>query len=186
MKYAQDNNGVLKYPTDAEFVGIPNWDQHDQAQRSMGYMPLVGEADDRDGYTASPATWHIVHQSTTRTEPRQAYEEDEQGRTQMVMRDDNITVDTSYIQVDSWEYAEIPPAPAPVVRYSKYKIQLASQKRNLWEQVKSAIATAGLQDSWSNIVDIASDNEELDRALPAIRDMFGTDVVNAVLEESIV
>ena len=56
MKYAQDNNGVLKYPTDAEFVGIPNWEQHDQAQRRKGYMPLVGTPEEREGYTAFPAT----------------------------------------------------------------------------------------------------------------------------------
>jgi len=72
------------------------------------------------------------------------------------------------------------------VRYSKYRIQLACQKRGLWEQVKSAISSAELQDSWENIVDIASDNEELERALPTIKEQFGEDVVDAVLAESIV
>ena len=72
----------------------------------------------------------------------------------------------------------------PVKRYSKYKIQLAAQERSLWEQVKSAIAGAGLQDSWSNIVDIAADNPELQAALPAIREAFGSDTVDAVLEEA--
>ena len=73
----------------------------------------------------------------------------------------------------------------PAVRYSKYKIQLATQSRGLWEQVKAAIAAAGLQDSWANIVDIASDNPELQRALPAIRETFGSETVDAVLRESI-
>lgn len=76
-------------------------------------------------------------------------------------------------------------ADPPVVRYSKYKIQIACQKRNLWEQVKEAIAAAGKADSWSNIQDIASDNEELVAALPQIRNIFGSALVDQVLSESI-
>lgn len=73
----------------------------------------------------------------------------------------------------------------PVVRYSKYKIQIACQKRNLWEQVKTAITEAGLSDSWSNIQDIASDNPELVAALPAIRQAFGSELVDEVLSECV-
>lgn len=72
-----------------------------------------------------------------------------------------------------------------VVRYSKYKIQIACQKRNLWEQVKEAIAAAGLSDSWANIQDIASGNPEFVAALPGIRQSFGTELVDDVLSESI-
>lgn len=72
-----------------------------------------------------------------------------------------------------------------VVEYSKYKIQLACQKRELWEQVKAAIAASGKQDSWDNIIDIASDNPELLAVLPAIKETFGEEVVEAVLQESI-
>lgn len=75
--------------------------------------------------------------------------------------------------------------PPPVVRYSKYKIQIACQKRNLWEQVKTAITEAGLSDSWSNIQDIASDNPELVAALPAIRQAFGSELVDEVLSECV-
>ena len=74
--------------------------------------------------------------------------------------------------------------PAPV-RYSKYKIQLACQKRGLWQQVKTAIHDAGMDDSWANIQDIASDNPELVAALPGIRQSFGTELVDEVLSESI-
>lgn len=74
--------------------------------------------------------------------------------------------------------------PDPAKRYSKYKLQLATQARGLWEQVKAEIMEAGLQDSWSNIVDIAADNPELQAALPAIRQAFGSDTVDAVLEEA--
>ena len=72
-----------------------------------------------------------------------------------------------------------------VVIYSKYKIQLATQARGLWVRVKDAIAKAGLQDSWSNIKDISSDNEELQRALPKIKQTFGEQLVEEVLSESI-
>lgn len=77
-------------------------------------------------------------------------------------------------------------ADPPIVRYSKYKIQLATEKRNLWQQVKEAIAAAGKTDSWNNIQDIASNNPELVATLPAIRQAFGSDLVDAVLQESII
>lgn len=77
-------------------------------------------------------------------------------------------------------------ADPPIVRYSKYKIQLATEKRNLWQQVKEAIAAAGKTDSWNNIQDIASNNLELVATLPAIRQAFGSDLVDAVLQESII
>lgn len=157
MTYARDDNGTLIYPTDAEFVGIPNWWLHDYQLRKRRYMPLVGDAEPRDGYTPKPSKWHIEGAGNA-----------------------------AYIQVTEWEYIEIPPAPEPVVKYSKYKIQLACQDRNLWEHVKEAIASAGLTDSWSNIIELSSDNQELKDALPEIKKMFGADVVEAVLRESIV
>ena len=78
------------------------------------------------------------------------------------------------------------PSPVPVVRYSKYRIQLACQRRGLWERVKEAIARAGLQDSWANIIDIRSDNPELQMVLPTIETLFGATTVAAVLAESII
>ena len=72
-----------------------------------------------------------------------------------------------------------------VVRYSKYKIQLACQKLGIWQDVKEAIALSGFQDSWNNIVDICSDNQELQKALPAIRELFGSELVDRVLSESV-
>ena len=75
----------------------------------------------------------------------------------------------------------------PVVRYSKYKIQIAAQKRGLWDQLKEAIAAAGLADSWTNVEskELTSDNEQLVAALPTIREMFGSELVDTVLKESI-
>ena len=80
---------------------------------------------------------------------------------------------------------EIPePVPEPV-RYSKYKIKIACEKRNLWNDVKTAIENAGKWDSFLIIQDIAGDNPELLEALPAIREAFGSQVVDEVLAESI-
>lgn len=76
-------------------------------------------------------------------------------------------------------------ADPPIVRYSKYKIQLATEKRGLWNQVKEAIAAAGKSDSWANIQDIASNNPELVATLPQIRQAFGSELVDTVLSESI-
>ena len=178
MQYARDKDGILIYPTEGEFHGVANWEEHDKLLRRARYMPLHGDAPEREGYAAKPKTWHVVTGSETHVEPRQG----EDGE----MHDTPIEVDTSYFVVDEWDYEPLPPPEPEVVRYSKYKIQLACQSRGLWEQLKEKIAEAGLQDSWSNIVDISSDNDELKNvALPALRAAFGSDVVDAVLAESI-
>ncbi|MBQ7649699.1 MAG: hypothetical protein IJS15_02005 [Victivallales bacterium] len=156
MNWAKEENGVLKYPSENEFYGVSNWRSHDKLLRMKGYVPMRGDAPSREGYAAVPKTWHVVEQDVA-----------------------------SYIQVDEWDYVPLPEPEPEVVRYSKYKIQLACQSRGLWERVKEKIAAAGLQDSWSNIVDMASDNPELLVALPAIKEFFGADVVDAVLAESI-
>lgn len=136
-QYAKDVDGVLEYPRQEEFVGIPNWQQHDFKLRQKKYKPLVGTPEEREGYTAEPKTWHLVEQSSTRIEPRRedpvtkepfmedVMEEDpethEMKKTgeRQVTRDTPITVDESYYQVDEWEYTPIPepePEPVPVER----------------------------------------------------------------------
>lgn len=161
MRRAKVVDNALVYPSAAEFAGVPNWPSFDRLLWEHGYMPMLGEPEEREGYDAvAPSEWHVVGEGGD-----------------------------AYIQIDAWEYEPIPapePVPPPVVRYSKYQIQLACQRRNLWEQVKGAVMAAGLQDSWSNIVDIASDNAELQAALPMIRELFGADVVDAVLAESVI
>ena len=124
--YAKIENDALIYPQASEFAGIPHYEMNDSAQRRRGYLPIVGTHEEREGYSATPSAWHVVEQSTTRTEPRQQTVEDwetdeETGErrktgehTEMV--DTEITVDTSYIQVDEWEYAELPPEPEPEQR----------------------------------------------------------------------
>ena len=128
MKYAKDIDSRLVYPTDEEFRGIPNWWLHDAALRRHNYKPLVGEAEQREGYTAVPATWHVVEQSEKRTEPRQVLVPDidpetgEQTREHYEMRDEPVVYNTSYIQIDSWSYVPVPPPepePATLEDYNR-------------------------------------------------------------------
>lgn len=123
QEYAKDTGGSLQFATDSEFRMIPNWRTNEAAVRRKGYLPLIGTPEEREGYSATPSRWHIVQQSATRIEPRQRtvedYEKDEEtGESRKVgehteMVDTEITVDTSYIQIDSWEYQELPPPPEP-------------------------------------------------------------------------
>lgn len=124
--WAKEKDGSLQYAREEEFMGIPNWRTHEAACRARGYMPLEGEAEIREGYTAAPATWHTVSQTIMKIEPRQktvpVYEEDPETHEQVqvgertIMEDKEITFDKSYIQIDTWDYTQIPvypPDPEP-------------------------------------------------------------------------
>ena len=121
--YAKIIDNALQFPQASEFRGVPNYMLNDQALRRKSYLPLVGTPEEREGYSATPSSWHVVQQSATRIEPRQQtvadYEKDEEtGERRKVgehteMVDTEITVDTSYIQIDDWQYTELPPEPEP-------------------------------------------------------------------------
>lgn len=123
QEYAKEVGSSLQFATDAEFVGVPNWRTNQAAARRKDYLPVSGEAPQREGYTATPSRWHVVQQSETRIEPRQTVVEDyeenpETHERQKVgehteMVDTTITIDTSYISIDSWDYQELPPPPEP-------------------------------------------------------------------------
>lgn len=120
-QYARDNDDTLQYPTASEFPGVPNALTHDSLLRRHGYMPLVGETEPREGYNTVPATWHTVTQSETRVEPRQVLVPDYDPETHektgehYEMQDTEVVYDTSYIQIDTWDYIPIPPPePEPV------------------------------------------------------------------------
>jgi len=188
MQYAKETEyQTLRYPNAAEFPGIPNWEEHDVALRAKDYMPLVGEPDYRPGYEAEPATWHTVYQSEEHeTSGPDGEETDPETGAPVPGVRRTYTVDTSYIQVDTWEYIPIPEPEPPVVRYSRYLIKRACERRGLWEQVKAAIEAAGKWESFLIINDIASDNQELEEAMPLIVQTFGQALVDEVLAESIV
>ena len=197
-QYAKIENDILVYACAADFPSVPNWETHESAVRRKGFLPVAGDAEPREGYEAQPATWHIVPQAITRIEPRQVvvpdYEYDEETHERRKtgehteMQDTEITLDKSFINVDSWEYVPIPvppPEPPPVVRYSKYALKNACLKRNLWDEVKGMIEAAGKWESFLLIQDLSSDNAELAEVMPSIVEHFGADIVEAVLAESI-
>ncbi len=177
MTYARIENDALIYPTEAEFRGIPNWQTHDAAQRKKGYMPLVGVAEPREGYTATPATWHTVTQSETKMEPRredpvtkEPFMEDilepdpETGEIKkvgerQVTRIVPVEFDTSYLQIDSFNYIPVP-IPEPVLprRFSKGDLLEALTGCNLYEQAKAIYAAdMDLQIAWAGFADIDMD-----------------------------
>lgn len=121
--YAKIIDNALTYPSTDEFRGVPNYMLNDNALRRKSYLPLVGTPEEREGYSATPSRWHIVQQSETRIEPRQQVVEDytenpetherEKTGEHTEMVDTEITIDTSYIQIDEWQYTENPPEPEP-------------------------------------------------------------------------
>ena len=129
--YAKIIDNALQYPQAIEFAGIPHYETNDSAQRRRQYLPLIGEAEPREGYSATPSSWHVVEQSTTRIEPRREdpvtkepfmediMEEDPETHEmkkvgeRQVTREVPVEFDTSYIQIDDWQYTELPPPPEP-------------------------------------------------------------------------
>lgn len=188
--WAKINGDTLAYPLPSEFRGIPNWPEHAPACRSRGYLPLIGEPDPREGFTAIPARWHVVEQTETHTEPRQAFEdvmqevpvggaaEGEEPRTElrvvgqrMVMRDTEVTTDASYIQIDEWSYEPLPePAPTvpPPVRYSKLRLHRALDAAGIWDTIWHALTDAQ-RAYWQDAQELSSDDPEFALALATLR-----------------
>ena len=193
MIYAKESNGTLVQPADSEFSGVPGWRSHDALLRSKGYLPVHGYPERQDGKRIVIDSYVLVESATETTEPRQTVVITTNENGEMTygyeMEDTPVTVDTSYWQVTSSHYVDLPskqvidPGPS-VVHYSKYALKQACVKRGLWEDVKAAIEAAGKWESFLLIQAITSDNAELQEALPGIRQIFGSDVVDAVLEES--
>lgn len=193
MIYAKESNGTLVQPTENEFCGVPGWRTHDALLRSKDYLPVHGYPPHEDGKRIVIDSYEKTVSSTETTEPRQTVviTTNENGEMSYgyEMEDTPVSVDTSYWSITAWHYVDLPipvqPTPGPeVVHYSKYALKQACEKRGLWEQVKSAIEAAGKWESFLLIQAISSDNSELQEALPGIRQIFGSDVVDAVLEES--
>ena len=163
--WAKEVNHALVYANGEEFKGVPNWATHEARCRKAGYLPLVGEPDPREGYTAEPASWHTVEQTETRVEPRQTIVEDFDPKTgektgeHTEMQDTEVEFDTSYIQVDTWSYTPIP-VPEPVLprQFSKGDLLEALMGCNLYEQAKAIYAEdMDLQIAWAGFADIDMD-----------------------------
>lgn len=53
------NAQTVQYPQASEFAGIVNWQYHDKQLRKHGYLPLVGEPEERLGVTAKPSAFEL-------------------------------------------------------------------------------------------------------------------------------
>lgn len=167
--YAKIVNDTLAYPEAGEFAGVTNWETCEPALRGAGYMPLVGEAEQREGYTATPSAWEVVAQSETRIEPRQVVA----GGTEM--RDTEITVDTSFIRVTAWDYTQIPtPEPEEIdwedfsdlpTTFSKWELIQAWQGTGDLDNLLSSVGTGkqNLLVAWSSLPDTIDLQEILTR-----------------------
>lgn len=76
------------------------------------------------------------------------------------------------------------PEPETPHIYSKYKIKLACEELNIWEEVKSYIEQFGKWESFLLITDISSDNAEFQTVLPTLEQAFGENTVKIILEAS--
>jgi hypothetical protein len=104
---------------------------------------------------------------------------------------------TKYTEKMEKVYEELKKADGDITAGSANEIALEIAQAALtakYGYAKASLITTGIRiggavadkaDSWSNIQDIASDNEELVAALPQIRNIFGSALVDQVLSESI-
>ena len=121
QKYAKYiSETEVQYPTAEEFIGVVNWQSHDFALRSKGYVPLIGDHKTPEGYVSRPVKFQFSRRANERIESRpfevDDYEEDlethERKKTgsHTEWRDTAIEVDESFISVLEWEDTEIIPS----------------------------------------------------------------------------
>lgn len=157
MQHARIQDSTLIFPEPDEFRGIPNWTSHDAILRQRGYLPVHGEPEQRDGYTASPKSWHIVGQKEY----------------------------TSYIQIDEWTYTPIPiPEPAPLpTRFSKGTLLEALRGCNLYEQARAIYAAdMDLQIAWAGFADIDMEYPACQQIMQQYSELFTEENVRTLLE----
>ena len=191
MQYARIHRDQLVYPTTADFPGVPGWQSNEPAMRRKGWLPLVGDPEPREGYTAEPSEWHTVSQSETRIEPRNEDPvtkepfieiDPETGEARQVTRIVPVEFDTSYIQVDSWSYAPIP-VPAPVLprQFSKGDLLEALMGCGLYDQAKAIYAAdMDLQIAWAGFADIDMDYEATKGIMQQYLELFSAENVLAL------
>lgn len=191
MKYAREHRNQLVYPTTADFIGIPNWQSNEPAMRRKRWLPLVGDPEPREGYTATPATWHMVEQTETRIEPRNEDPvtkepfieiDPKTGEARQVTREVPVEFDTSYIQVDSWSYVPVP-VPEPVLprQFSKGDLLEALIGCGLYDQAKAIYAAdMDLQIAWAGFADIDMDYPTAQSIMQQYPELFSAENVLAL------
>ena len=130
IRYARINGDKLEYPKTSEFSNIRSVTPSDSLLRNHGYMPLVGVAEQREGYNAKPARWHVENLSETRKAYRKEFQDvygtSPFGKRVVVGRkevevEDDVEVDKSYILIDEWSYEPMRQPSQAVVDDSEFK-----------------------------------------------------------------
>ena len=193
-EYAKIVDEQLVFPTDAEFKAVPNWRTHESCLRKHGYMPLVDtEHEEREGYTATPKTFHVVQQSETRDVPTQVIvedwsEPDEHGERHKTGEHTEIQIlpkvfDTSYIEVTEYEYTPIPVPPEPPLlrQFSKGDLLEALMALNLYDQAKQIYANdLDLQIAWAGFANIDMDYSACQAIMQQYSEFFTPANVEAI------
>lgn len=190
-KWVKEYGDTLVYATQADFPGVVNWSAHDALCRSRGWLPLRGEPEPREGFSASPKAWHVHTVGSVRVEPRQVrvddWEEDPETHERRVvgwhyeMRDTEVTLDKSAIVVDEWAYTPIPvPPPAPE-RYSILRIYDALRAAGIWEDVRAAIEESGQMERLTFANELATDYPPFAAFLAQMRTAYGDQTVDEIL-----
>ena len=196
MQYAHYiSETEVQYPTDAEFIGIPNWRQHDAELRRHNYVPLQGEPEPRLGVTAEPSRFSFIRQTATRIEPRpyevEDWEEDPETHerrktgTHTEWRDTEIQVDASYIQVLDWTYTPIPePEPVPLpTRFTKGTLLEALKANDLYDQAKAIyMEDIDLQIAFAGFADIDLGYPVTQKIMEQYPELFSQKNVQLLLE----
>ena len=128
--YAKIENDEFIYPTDEEFDGIANWRHNDALLRKHGYMPVVGEHKEMEGYVAKPSSWEICIETETANEQRQVFYTvlDSKGNNigrEFEMKEVPVMKDKSYISVLSWDFVKKQVIEQPKVDDSEFKTACA-------------------------------------------------------------
>lgn len=180
----------IQFPTAEEFIGIPNWQEHETQLRKKHYMPLIGEATPIDGYTAEPIRFELVQQSETKTVPVEIeiddYETDpdtgEQRKSgsHKEWRDTEIEADTSYIQILQWQYEKI--AEILPTRFSKGTLLEALQGCNLYDEAREIYANdLDLQIAFAGFAEIDLEYPATKAIMQKYPEFFNETNVNALL-----
>ena len=198
-QYAKEVDGALVYPQASEFRGIPNWQTNDTKLRKEHYLPLAGEAEPREGFTASPSAWHKVEKTKTRIEPRPYVVEDyedvpdpeHEGQTIRTKtgehpewRDTEITLDDSYIQVDAWEYTEIPaPIPPDTSERDNAEKAIVGRIVQLASKYNALEDLAGLEITIPNLLELAAAKNVSEADLQAVKSDVSILVLDLMAKE---
>ena len=74
--------------------------------------------------------------------------------------------------------------PPPVITYSKLRLYDALVRAGIWDDVKSAIENAGQWERWELANELSTDYEPFAQLLSQLRQTYGDDTTDGILESA--